>query len=105
MENPSPAKTFAKNLLLATRFQCLESNLNLKQLAKMNQIASERYRSLLSDVTEIEESYSSILSEYEIDNDLYEEIKNFRSAIDKVESSVTLLEEMTTRLESKLSNI
>lgn len=105
MENTSPAKAFAKNLLLATRFQCLESNLNLKQLSKMNQIARERYESLISNVTEIEENYSSILAEYEIDNDLYEEIKNFRSAIDKVESSVNLLEEMATRLESKLSHI
>jgi DNA repair exonuclease SbcCD ATPase subunit len=103
MENPG--KAFAKNLLLAARLQTLESNLNLEQLSRMNNIASEKYSSLLSEVKEIEESYSNLLSEYEIDNELFEEIKSFRSTIDKVESSVSLLEEMTLRLESKLNNI
>jgi DNA repair exonuclease SbcCD ATPase subunit len=103
MENPG--KAFAKNLLLSARLQTLESNLNLEQLSRMNNIASEKYSSLLSEVKEIEESYSNLLSEYEIDNELFEEIKSFRSTIDKVESSVSLLEEMTLRLESKLNNI
>ena len=101
----SPSKSFAKSLLLTTRLQCLESNLNLEQLSRMNNLASEKYSSMLSEVQEIEESYSNLLSEYEIDNDLYEEIKNFRSTIDHVESSLNLLEEMTTRLETKLNHI
>ena len=101
----SSSKSFAKNLLLATRLQCLESNLNLEQLSRMNEIANEKYSTMLTDVQEIEESYSNLLSEYELDNDLYSEIKNFRSAIDQVESSLNLLEEMTTRLETKLNHI
>jgi DNA repair exonuclease SbcCD ATPase subunit len=101
----SPPKSFAKSLLLTTRLQCLESNLNLEQLSRMNDLASEKYASMLTEVQEIEESYSNLLSEYELDNDLYEEIKSFKSTIDHVESSLNLLEEMTTRLETKLNHI
>lgn len=71
----------------------------------MNDLASEKYASMLTEVQEIEESYSNLLSEYELDNDLYEEIKSFKSTIDHVESSLNLLEEMTTRLETKLNHI
>ena len=102
MDKESPSKSFAKDFLRTVRLECLESNLNLEQLGKMNEIASDKYAELVKDTCEIEENYNSILDEYEISQHLIEEIRNFKDVIEEVETSVQLLEEMTLRLEAKL---
>jgi phosphoenolpyruvate carboxylase len=103
MDKEPPSKSFAKDLLLTVRLECLESNLNLEQLSKMNYIASEKYQELVKDTCDIEENYNTILEEYEISEHIIEEIRNFKDIIDQVEKSVELLEEMTLRLEAKLT--
>ena len=103
MEKDSPSKTFAKDLLLTVRLECLESNLNLEQLCKMNEIATEKYSELIKDTCDIEENFNSILEEYEVSQQVIEDLQGFKSVIDQVENSLDLLEEMTLRLESKLT--
>jgi hypothetical protein len=105
MDKEPPSKTFAKDLLRTIRLECLESNLNLEQIGRMNEIAAEKYSELIKDTCEIEANYNSILEEYEVTESLFNEIANFKSIIDNVENSVSLLEEMTLRLESKLDHL
>lgn len=105
MDKESPSKTFAKDLLKIVRLECLESNLNLEQLGKMNNIANDKYSELVKDTCEIEENYNSLLDEYEINNDLFQEILKFKDTIEGVEHSLTLLEDLATKLELKLENI
>ena len=103
MEKEAPSKVFAKDLLRTIRLESLESNLNLEQLSKMNEIATEKYSDLIKDTCEIEENFNTILEEYEISEHIIQELKDFGLVISQVESSIELLEEMTLRLESKLS--
>ena len=103
MEKDSPSKTFAKDLLKTIRLECLESNLNLEQLGKMNEVVTEKYSELVKDTSEIEENFSSILDEYELNSSIIDQLKTFKGVIDQIENSLDLLEEMTLRLESKIT--
>lgn len=104
MENESVPKAYIRQLLRSSRLECIESNLNLELIGKMNEIATENYKSLTEDVGSIEENLNNILEEYQISEDVLAEIEGLDSVIGKLELSVDFLEEMTSRIEIKVNS-
>ena len=99
----TPSKEFIKNFMRTVHFQSLESNLNLEQLGKMNNIMAAKYKELSADVGNIEESLKCIVDDYQITEEISNEIASFNVKLDELECSVNVLDDLTTRIESKLA--
>ncbi|CAG9320429.1 unnamed protein product [Blepharisma stoltei] len=105
MESESVPKSFVREFLRATRMECLESNLNLELIGKMNDIANGKYKGLIEDVENIEENLKSVINEYQLSEEVVKEIEGLKDVLDQLESSVDFLEEMTTRIETKVKTL
>lgn len=105
MDKEHPPKEFLKNFLRTLHFQALESNLNLEQMGRMNEILTSKYQELTNETTNIEENLKSLLDDYQLAEDVTQEINGFSLQLEELENSVQILDDLTTRIESKLKAI
>lgn len=105
MEEEPIVKSFLRYFLKSVRLQCLDSNLKLEQLGKMNNIATEKYSSYIEDTHQIKEKLKNIEEEYVVPDEIFTQLGSVGRALDTLELTMTQLEDTTSKLELRLKNL
>ena len=105
MEEEPIVKSFLRSFLKSVRLQCLDSNLKLEQLGKMNSIASDKYNSYIQDTSQIQEKLKCIEEEYVIPEEIFTQLSSIGRALDTLELTTSQLEDTTSRLELRLKSL